>query len=219
MSSAAIEQLTIPAVEPMQQFVFYAIDYATFQAICDAVPERSLRLAYDGSNLEIMSKTSLHGRLNRFLCQLVYELCEALNVEKIAAGDFTLRRDDVERGIEPDECFYIKNAKKVRSKKRIDILVDPPPDLAIEVDVSRSSVARLPIYAKLKVDEIWRLTESRLECLVLQGGKYVTAPTSIAFPGLDPAELFPFVARMFDTDESILFEEFRTWVRERFAAN
>src|SRR5581483_9596315 len=177
--------------------------------ISGALPERHLRFAYDGSNLEFMTTSRHHGRLCRFLGRLVAALSEELGLPISCDGGFTLDRADLERGLEPDECFYIQHEAAVRDRDEIDLSVDPPPDLAIEVDVSRSSVNRFGIYAKIGVPEIWRARESALECY-LRGddGQYTRSETSAAFPGFRPQSIIPFIGRLTEVDQNTLVHEF-----------
>jgi Uma2 family endonuclease len=165
-----------------------------------------------------MTTSRLHSRLSRVLGRLVVTLSEEFGLTISCDGDFTLNREDLKRGLEPDECFYIQNELAVRNKEEVDLTVDPPPDLAIEIDVSRSSIPRLGIYAQIGVPEIWRFKESLLECyLRSEAGDYTRSEVSAAFPGLRPQALMPFVLRMLDTDQNALVREFRAWVHEQIA--
>jgi hypothetical protein len=123
-------------------------------------------------------------------------------------------------GIEADECFWIANAHRMVGRRRLDLRIDPPPDLVVEVDVTHSSLDRMSIYARLGVPEVWRLDGDALTFHVLgEGGRYTLAPTSRTFPMVTPADLMRFVheARA-ASDMSVVLRAFREWVRERRAA-
>jgi len=38
----------------------------------------------------------------------------------------------------------------------MDLAVDPPPDLVIEIDIPSPSFSKLPIYADMGVPDVWR---------------------------------------------------------------
>src|SRR5204863_212165 len=150
----------------------------------------------DGRSLELMTSSRLHGRLSRLLGRLVMTLSEDFGLPISSCGDFTTDRADLERGLEPDECFYLQNEPRVREKEVLDLTTDPPPDLAIEIDVSRDSRRRLRIYAEIGVPEVWRFDGVALECYQRDpAGKYVRNDGSTCFPGLRPASLLSFLGR------------------------
>ncbi len=134
-----------------------------------------------------------------------------------AGRSTTFRKRRKRRGLEPDNSYWIANEAHVRGKDEIDLRVDPPPDLAIEVDVTHSSLDRMGIYAKLGVAEVWRLADGQLTFHLLQAkGAYTTGP-SRAFPGLNASDLLPFLDLRKQTDETSLVRQFRAWVRQRIA--
>src|SRR5207253_11098045 len=118
---------------------------------------------------------------------------EELDVPHAPYGSVTLRRRLKKKGIEPDDCFYIQSQPRIVGKKRFDFAKDPPPDLAIEIDITSRSIPRLPIYASLGVPEIWRYDGKRLRCLLLTSGRYNESASGTAFPKLRVADLLPFV--------------------------
>src|SRR5437762_1207843 len=204
--------------EPLQRFVFRGVDWRSYRAILDAAGERRLRAAYDGWSLEIMTTSRIHDKFSRLIGRLIVTLTEELGLPIDSAGSTTLDRADVERGIEPDECFYLKNEPLIRGKREIDLTVDPPPDLAIEIDVSRSSVSRLPIYARLGVPEVWRFDGESLHVYVRGAdGEYAVRERGINLPMLRPADLLPFLQQEGQTDENALIRSFRAWFREQIA--
>ena len=145
--------------------------------------------------LEIMSPSPEHEKLNRRIAQLVLAFTEAMDIESEDLGSTTFRREDLERGFEPDSCFYIQNEKQVRGKARIDLAVDPPPDLVIEVDITSPSINKLSIYARLGVPEIWRYDGEKLKILQLGDDGYAEISESAALPGLKSTVLTGLVER------------------------
>ncbi|MBY0512734.1 MAG: Uma2 family endonuclease, partial [Gemmataceae bacterium] len=132
----------------------------------------------------------------------------------------TLRRKKRLKGIEADRCYWIANAPKVAGVRRLDLAVHPPPDLAIEVDVTNSSLDRFGIYARLGVPELWRLDGDDLRFHVRgPDGKYAEAATSRTFPGIAPADLVPFLKQArAAADQNAISEAFRAWATHRVAA-
>jgi len=195
-----------------------SVDWRTYSRLLRAFAERpGLRLTYDRGELEIMSPRLDHDDDSRFLGDMVVALTQELGLPIKRGGSTTLRRRLPRRGIEADECFWIANAHRMAGRRRLDLRTDPPPDLAVEVDVSHSSLDRLGIYAALQVPEVWRLDGSTLTFHVLEaGGAYATPATSRSFPFLTPADLLRFLelARQAG-DENAVELQFRTWIRQQ----
>ncbi len=147
------------------------------------------RFAYDRGVLEIMSPSPKHVRANRRMAQLVLAVCEVWELDAEDFGSTTYKREDVERGFEPDSCFYIENEPLVRDKDRLDLDVDPPPDLVIEIDVTSFSMNKLPLYASIDVPEVWRYEDAEIEILLLDGGSYRKSPESKCLSGIGAGTL------------------------------
>jgi Uma2 family endonuclease len=194
------------------------VDWRTYGRLLRTFAERpSVRLTYDRGTLEIMSPLHERDSDARFLGRLVVTLTEELGLTLKVGGSTTFRRRRQRRGLEPDDCYWIANEPRVRGKRRIDLRVDPPPDLAIEVDVTRSSLNRMGIYVVLRVPEVWRLDGDTLTFEVLQpsGRSYAPASTSLAFPLVTPADLMTFLALRTQMDENAVAQQFRAWIRQR----
>jgi Uma2 family endonuclease len=133
----------------------------------------------------------------------------------VCLGSTTFKRQDKRKGTEPDDCYYFREAMKIRARKHWDPKRDPPPELVVEVDVTRRSVAREPVYAALGVPEIWRWERGQLICLVWDGRTYVPADVSRALPFLKPGELARFVRLLWTEEENVILRRFLKWVRAR----
>ncbi|MBI3411111.1 MAG: Uma2 family endonuclease, partial [Planctomycetes bacterium] len=143
------------------------VDWQTYTRLLHALDERHLRLTYDRGVLEIMTLSYRHESVARFLGRLAVTLSEEFDLPIREGGSTTLRRPRRQKGLEPDNCYWIKNASQIQGKTKIDLRTDPPPDLAIEVDVTHSSLNRMEIYAKLAIPEVWRLDDKGLTFHVL----------------------------------------------------
>lgn len=213
----AKEPMITTSVGAEQRVSLSDVQWETFQALLHDVGPARGRLAFDQGQLEIMSPSYDHETLSRLLGLLVHALTDELGIAMRSAGSTTLERADQQRAVEPDECFYIGRHAEVSDRLALDLVRDPPPDLVIEVDISRSSRVRMAVYAALGVPEVWRWSGSQLEILTLQpSGGYQVAPVSGLFPLLPVGEIAQFLGRRRVQDDNAIVRAFRLWVREGF---
>jgi Uma2 family endonuclease len=203
-----------------QHFLLGGVDWETYCKLRDALQGRHLRLTYDRGNLELMTLSLGHERYGSLLGRMIETLTLELGLPLQSAGSTTLDREDLDRGVEADRCYYLEHEPLVREKEEIDLTVDPPPDLAIEIDVSRSSIKRLAIYAALRIPEVWRFDQEKLWIYMLGAdGQYVAVEHSGHFPFLPIAEVTSFLLRRNQMDENSLVRAFRDWVQQQIAKN
>lgn len=170
------------------------ISWETYERLLDELSHRRLRLTYDRGDLEIMAPSFRHEHWKTLLGRAVEAMTAELDLEIKSGGSTTLERRDLEKGLEPDECYWVQHEPAVRDKLEIDLLIDPPPDLVIESEASRSLLDRLAVLAALGVGEAWRFDGDRLTVLVLgEDGSYAEQSSSRCFPWLPIAE---FAARV-----------------------
>lgn len=196
--------------------VLEGIDWKTYSRLILAFAEKpGVRLTYDRGELEILAPLLLHEDDGRFLARAITILTEELGLPFHPGGSVTLRRRRRQRGIEADECFWIASAPLMAGRRRLDLRTDPPPDLALEIDVTHSSLDRLAIYASLVVPEVWRLEGDTLTFHLLANGQYQEASESRSFPRLRPADLVPFMLQARQAiDHTVVANAFRQWVRQ-----
>lgn len=207
------------AIPREQHFVLYAITWPQYQAFAKVLDERRVRMTYDQGKLEFMTVSHKHERWSELLGRFIGALTEELNMPCQSGGSTTLDREDVKRALEPDKCFYFQNEPLVRGKDEIDLPADPPPDLAIEVEISRSALDRMGIYAALGVPEVWRFDGDELRVYHLGvDGRYAEAEHSLHFPFVPLKQVEGFLHRRGQMDETSLIRAFRQWVREQIAA-
>lgn len=204
-------------VEPPQHLVLWDIGWDAYEAINNALVDRpGLRMTYDRGSLEIMTLSIEHEQYKAILRLFILVLAEEFKLPMKGAGSTTYSKKDLNRGLEPDECFYFQNYRKILGVKRIDLSKHPVPDLAIEMEVSHSVLDRLGIYEALGVPEIWRYDGAALIVLKrLKSGKYKEAAESPTFPGIPLAEVARFVRMGDEMDDIALMSAFRTWVRKQ----
>lgn len=214
---------SLPAPKPRRKrgraVVLSNVDWKTYTRLLKALDERPrLRLTYDQGELEIMVTSSEHEGETEFLGRLIVTMTQAFSLPIRAGGSVTMKRKRMQKGLESDKCFWIANAAKLAGVKRLDLKIHPPPDLAIEVDVTSSSMNRFRIYAALGVPEVWRLEGDALSFHQLAGKKYAEVPTSPTFAGIAPADLMTFVKQARTApDENATVDAFRAWLQARLA--
>jgi Uma2 family endonuclease len=168
--------------------LLHDISWSTYESLLRDHPDApSPRFTYDRGALLIMVTSPEHEEINVAITALIQTISEEMNIEWRGFGSTTYKRKDLLRGFEPDSCFYFKNEARMRGKKRLDLSIDPPPDLVIEIDITHPSLNKLPLFAAFGVPEVWRFGGTELEIFVLQDGAYYKSGNGLALP-LVPAE-------------------------------
>jgi Uma2 family endonuclease len=203
---------------PAQHLALSAIPWSNYVSIGDLLGEQPIRLTYSRGELELMTLSRLHELLKGLLRRFVEMVAEEMGMELASGGSTTFRRQDLQRGLEPDECYWIAHEQQVRDRDQIDLETDPPPDLALEIEVTRNLLNRIDIYAALRVPEVWRYDGVTLTVLCLTAsGVYSPASASLSFPFLPIDELNRYLALHATVPEMALARQFRTWVRTQIA--
>lgn len=198
-----------------QKIILSDVSWETYERLLEDHRDRRVpRFTYSRGELEIMSPSPEHEVAGHTLSLLVEILAEELYIDVYGLGSTTFNREDLERGFEPDSCFYIQNEEQVRGKNRIDLSFDPPPELVIEIDITSPSINKLPIYAGLGVTEVWRYDGGRLEILKLEDDGYVEVSESTALPSLTSAVLSGLVERSKSLRRTVWLREVREAARQ-----
>lgn len=205
-----LKQLSIP---PGQRVLLHDVSWQEFEAILEELGEhRAARIAYENQTLEIMTPLPEHESNKEIISDLVKALLEELDINFWTLGSTTFKNLIMVQGIEPDQCFYIKNEARVRGKKRLDLTIDPPPDLALEIDIT--SRTHPSIYRGLGVPELWRFENEKLQINVLQEGEYIQVDRSPNFPNTPLIEIIPqYLQRSRIEGRNATLKAFRQWVR------
>lgn len=207
---AAVEWMR--AMGPGERVLFDGMswdDYEWFDRQRDEL-RSNVRLTYDRGRLELMTTSFVHDSGSVRLNLLVTTLAGVLRISHRGARRTTFRREDVERGFEADESYYIQNVTAVRGLRQINLTTHPPPDLVIEIDHTRSSLPKQPIYATLGVPELWRFDGTTVTFFVLQPGGYQPQPTSRVFPLVSSADVTRLLPVEPD-DDTAFAEAVRAW--------
>ncbi|MEA5624451.1 Uma2 family endonuclease [Nostoc sp. UHCC 0251] len=202
-------------VPPGQRVLLRDVTWQELETILEDLGEhRAARIAYDRGILEIMAPLPEHEYDKEIISDLIKALLEELNTEFISLGSTTFKNQAMAQGIEPDQCFYIKNESKIRGKKQLDLTVDPPPDLALEIDIT--SRTHPNIYESLQVPELWRFDKGKLQINVLQDGHYVESQQSLNFPKFKLIETIPqYLEQSTTAGRNATLKAFRLWVQKQ----
>lgn len=190
------------------------ISWQTYETLRSELRNRRFRLTYNRGTLEIMAPSPEHELSKEVLGRFIETLAEETDLSIYPLGSTTLQRLELS-GVEPDKCFYIRNIALVRGKKRLDLTVDPVPDLVIEIDVTSSSANRLQVYADLGVAEVWIYNGDSLTVKQLQNSTYIASQTSQFFANIPISEITGFLQQAQTTDYLELVKAFRRWVKSQ----
>jgi Uma2 family endonuclease len=173
---------------------------------------RDIRLTYDRGRMMIMTISAEHELPAKTLPHLIFVLAQECGLNFLSFGSTTLRKRDVASGTEPDDCYYFQHYQAIARKKWIDLTIDPPPDLVLEVDITHPSLDKFPIYAAFGVPELWLHDDKQMHFFHLKEKRYVECSHSLLFPFLTP-EAIPEHLQM-GLNEGIIemVNSFRTWV-------
>lgn len=207
-----IKRIDVP---PGQRVLLRDVTWQEFETILEELGEhRAVRIAYDRGVLEIMAPLPEHEFGKEIISDLIKALLEELDIEFLSLGSTTFKNKKMLQGIEPDQCFYIQNESKVRGKQKLDLETDPPPDLALEIDVT--SRTNPSVYESLKVPELWRFEKGKLQINLLKNGVYVESPRSAIFPNFDlSTTIIQYLELSQTAGRNSVMRAFRSWVREQ----
>lgn len=190
--------------------VLDGVTWRTYLTIANALSDqRGLRITFDRGQMELMTHSAAHEFAKRWLARLIETLAEEQKLVIVPGGNITFRREDLERGLEPDDCFWISRAAQMLNRSEWEPTRDPPPDLVLEIEISRSELDRMGIYASLGVSEVWRYNGKTLRIDVLQSGEYRQVPVSPLFPTAPAEELVKFLPPQMSADYLRAMRAFR----------
>jgi Uma2 family endonuclease len=205
-----------PARVGEQRVVLNRVSWETYERLlAENTDASSPRFTYDQGVLEIMTLSSRHEEFTEAMAAVAELVAEERGVEFINLGSTTFRRQDLQRGLEPDKCFYLQNVERIRGKEEIDLFVDPPPDLAIEVEITSPAVSKIPIYALLGVPEVWLADVRGVRILDLTAGEYQSSEQSEVLPPLSESVLSDFLEQSKTMTTLAWRKMVRSWARER----
>lgn len=196
--------------------IFHDVSWDEYQDLLEQVGEaHGLRLSYDNGTLNVMTLSTEHENYARFIESLVRLISLRLRLNIRFFGGSTMKKAKRRKGLEPDACFYVQSADLLGTRMQLDFEVDPPPDIAVEIDVHHDSLSKFSIYAALGVPEIWRYDGQEMTISVLQEGRYATVTQSQALPLLTSQILTEFLTRLREEGEFQAILAFDEWLQSR----
>lgn len=166
-----------------QRNLLREVDWQTYVALSDTTDRAGCRMTYDQGDLEIMTPSMPHERFGTMIGRMIERYSEIFDIEIRSVASTTFRRPDMHRGFEADEAYYVQNAECIRGITQIDLEIHPPPDLVVEIEISRSAIDKLSLFAAVGIPELWRYDRRSLAVYCLEDQTYVPSPTSKVFPG------------------------------------
>ncbi len=205
---AATPAVPVPLGPSGERLFLDGVSWSDYEKLLEVVGNRRVFVTYDRGKVELVSPLWTHDNRSDRIGAMIRNVAEGLRIGVCGGGSTTFRRQDKERGIEPDKCFYVANEARIRDHDTIDLSVDPPPDLCVEVEMTSRLLDRVGIYAALGVPELWRDDGRRLRVFVLSAERaYVEVDAGPAFPTVSAARLNRYLDKARGRDET-------TWARQ-----
>jgi len=176
--------LTEPKTQVLieEHIVLRGVSWRIYEQLMKEHESRSApRFTFNQGCLEIYTPSQKHEKKARFFGDIVKTIAEEREMETLSLGSTTFKKNNLEKGVEPDDCFYLQSYDQVFGMEKIDLEVFPP-DLVIEVDIFSPSINRFPIYAEFKVSEIWRYSDDEVKIYLFDGENYLESNESLALP-------------------------------------
>ena len=214
MSPASIA--SPPRLVADERVVLPCVSWETYERLLADDEERRVpRMTYDQGVLELVTPSMPHDEDAGTIARIVDIVAANLGIPIRSVGSTTFRRKDLARGFEPDASFYIQNEERIRGQREVDLTVDPPPDLILEMEMSRAALDKLPMFASMGIPEVWRCDGQRLTILILEQDRYRQSPSSMALPVLTSEVLTRFLLESRTLLSPDWFQAVGDWARER----
>ena len=218
MTSASLQVASPPRVVADDCVLLPHVSWETYEKLLsDDEGRRVPRLTYDQGVLELVTPSMPHEEDARTITRIVDLVAANLRIPIRSVGSTTFRRKDLERGFEPDASFYIQNEERIRGQQVVDLSVDPPPDIVLEMEVSRSAIDKLGLFASMGISEVWRCAGQRVFVFILdrERDSYRESTHSLALSVLSSDVLTSFLAESRTTLSPDWFQAVSDWARER----
>lgn len=193
-----------------QRTVLENVRWETYVELADGRAGSVPRMTYDSGVLELMSPLRQHENIGRLIGRVLETYTEVREIEIQSVASTTFRRRELQKGFEADEAYYVEHAELIRRKREVDLAVDPPPDVVIEVEITTSAIAKLTLFAAMGIPEVWRHNGQKLQMFTQKDNGYTEVQSSIQIPGLTVSMIENIINRRFDLGENALIREFRS---------
>lgn len=202
-------------MEPGEVRVFHDVDWEEYEHLHDQLTPDShlVRVCYGEGTMELMTHSALHETYIHFISSMVRLVSLRLRIDIRFFGQATIKKSRQQKGLEPDACFYVQTVPQLGNRLKLDFAVDPPPDVAVEVDIYPGSISKLPIYAGLGIPEVWRYDGKSVTIHLLQNDEYIETEASSALPMISPEILERFLTQMREENEFKAMIAFEEWLQ------
>ncbi len=212
MSSASVA--SPPRVVADDRVVLRCVSWETYERLLADDEERRVpRMTYDQGMLELVTPSMPHDEDAETIRRIVDIVAANLGIPIRSVGSTTFRRKDLERGFEPDASFYIQNEERIRGQRVVDLTIDPPPDLVLEMEMSHSALDKLPLFASMGIPEVWRYDGQRVTIFIFEQDRYRESSNSLALPVLTSDILTRFLAESRTALSPDWFQAVSDWAR------
>jgi Uma2 family endonuclease len=219
-SNSDLIKNSLEKMAPGESLIFQNVSWSDYKQLTDELTEwPGKRLTYDGGCLEIMSPLAKHEQYKELLSRIGTVVADAIELDIECLGSTTFTEDWLDKGTEPDTCFYIAHAPEIIGKHRIDLNVDPPPDIAVEVDITNPSIKKLSIYEAMRVPEVWLYNEKTLRIFLLNKSGYTLSTHSASFPILSSEALTKTLEDSKTLGQSATLRIFKKWLKFQLVPN
>ena len=212
---ATLEELQAVELPAGRSVRLSNIPWDLYETLRNEAANRNVRMTFARGFLEMMSPSHGHELVAYLLGRLIDVWTEERGLAVRAGRTTTFQRKDLERGLEPDNCYYIQHVSQVRDRGELDLAIDPPPDLVVEVDVSSSSLVRLPSFASMGVPEVWRWRQERILVYRLAGDDYQPSDASQALAGFPINAAADLLRQRLSSDDNALVRKFRDLISNK----
>jgi Uma2 family endonuclease len=191
-----------------ERFILYDVSWQTYQSLlADHTDRRAPRFTFNNGTLEMVRMSAIHEYISCTIDRFIETVCDESRFEDWKPlGCVTHIREDLQQGFEPDSCYYIQNVKAIKGIKDFDLNTHPPPDLIVEVDISKPMLDKIAIFAAFGVPEVWHYQTDEIKFFRLEENNYVKISESIAL-----AKVTPTIANRFIHESQTM--SYPEWVR------
>jgi Uma2 family endonuclease len=199
-----------------ERVVLHQVSWETYESLLDDDVERRVpRITYDQGAMELVTPSMPHEEDVRTIALIVEIVSAVLGIPIRSVVSTTFRRRDLQRGFEPDASFYIQNEPRIRGQREVDLAVDPPPDLVLEMEMSRSALNKLALFASMGIPEVWRCDGEPVTIRILEHDGYRESRVSQALPALTSEILESFLAGSRTMLSPQWFQAVSDWARQQ----
>lgn len=207
----------LPHANTHHRVVLSGISWAMYEQLVDELDRagRRLMLTFDGGDLEVEMPSEIHELIKTFIRALLEQYLIDTETPFLPLGQTTYKRRLLGKGLEPDESYYLSNLGRVSQAGDNDLERVPPPDLAVEVEVTVPMLDKLPVYAAIGIRELWHIQEDgTVRILRLKNGDYADVPASHEIPFFTVERLADWLARRLHGEHFPVLQAFRASLRD-----